>query len=463
MRDKFSGFYRPTQQEFDELWSEALFVLDANVLLNLYRYPRRARDELVEVLKQISDRLWVPHQAALEFQRNRPSVLADQKGRFGEVRKAIDDALSTLENNLGKLQLGKRHAVIDTDPMVQQVRSCVEGFRSELDELEAQQNEAHEDDALRTQIDGLLGQCVGDPPANQDVIDVISREGKGRYDRMIPPGYMDGQKGDGSEDFYSYGGIVYPAQYGDLILWKELLVKAKERGIGSVVFVTDDEKEDWWWIIKSQGKKKLGPRPELVDEIRRVADLKYFYMYNSEQFLKYSKDYLKSAVSEESIVQVREVAKASSLGKKGVTESQLLNEKNVLGVITRWISSTFPNVTMIQQTRGYPDLIVERSSVPTILGVEIKVVRDHRSIKIMIYNEVDRIAQFLEGPTPRDFLWVFVLGPDVPFTRMSELIVYAGNFLPERATIVVGRIVRTDEGDNEFVEYRRAPDTRLYQ
>ena len=37
MREKFPGYYRPTAEEFDELWRSALIVPDANVLLSLYR------------------------------------------------------------------------------------------------------------------------------------------------------------------------------------------------------------------------------------------------------------------------------------------------------------------------------------------------------------------------------------------------------------------------------------------
>ena len=37
-------------------------MIDANVLLNLYRYNESPRDDLLEVLQKVGDRLWVPHQ-----------------------------------------------------------------------------------------------------------------------------------------------------------------------------------------------------------------------------------------------------------------------------------------------------------------------------------------------------------------------------------------------------------------
>jgi len=47
------------------------------------------------------------------------------------------------------------------------------------------------------------------------------------------------------------------------------------------VLVTDDRKEDWWWI--SHGKT-VGPRRELVEEMRSVAGVP-FYMYRPESLL----------------------------------------------------------------------------------------------------------------------------------------------------------------------------------
>ena len=76
MKKIFPGYYRPSDDQVSEAWATGLFVLDANVLLNLYRYPKEARDNLIEVLNKVSDRIWIPNHAALEYQRNRPSVIA---------------------------------------------------------------------------------------------------------------------------------------------------------------------------------------------------------------------------------------------------------------------------------------------------------------------------------------------------------------------------------------------------
>ena len=77
MRDLFPGFYRPSEEEFHRVWHEGIFVLDTNVLLNLYRYPEEARNEFLNLMGNISNRLWIPNQVGLQFQQNRLSVIAE--------------------------------------------------------------------------------------------------------------------------------------------------------------------------------------------------------------------------------------------------------------------------------------------------------------------------------------------------------------------------------------------------
>ncbi len=89
MRENFIAYYRPTEQEFAELWEKCLFLLDSNVLLDLHRFPKRVVDDFYTVFVRLSDRLWIPHQVALEYQENRLRVIADQKEKFNEVRRIL--------------------------------------------------------------------------------------------------------------------------------------------------------------------------------------------------------------------------------------------------------------------------------------------------------------------------------------------------------------------------------------
>jgi hypothetical protein len=71
MRDLFPGYFTPTDAEFEKLWSECVFGFDANVLLGLYRSTPETQEIFFAVLEKIKDRIFLPHQAASEYLRNR--------------------------------------------------------------------------------------------------------------------------------------------------------------------------------------------------------------------------------------------------------------------------------------------------------------------------------------------------------------------------------------------------------
>ena len=87
MFKQYNYFY--TQEEYKDIWENALFVFDTNTLLNLYRYQEDTRDEFLKVLGIISDRIWIPYHVALEFQRNRLIVISEQKELFAKTKKAL--------------------------------------------------------------------------------------------------------------------------------------------------------------------------------------------------------------------------------------------------------------------------------------------------------------------------------------------------------------------------------------
>src|SRR5947207_8973140 len=78
--DGFEAFRTPTEEDYRRVLNEGLVVPDTNVLLNLYRYRKEARDDLLAILERLGKRLWVPHQVVAEFWRNRENVLRDPRG-----------------------------------------------------------------------------------------------------------------------------------------------------------------------------------------------------------------------------------------------------------------------------------------------------------------------------------------------------------------------------------------------
>lgn len=138
MKNIFNGYYPPSKNEFETLWRNAIFVFDTNVLLNLYRYQASTRDSLLSVIEKLSDRVWIPYHAGLEFQRNRLHVIAAQRKRYSEVKSIISKSISGLQNELDNLQLKKRHSHIDPEKLIVNINRVKDDFLSELDTLEKQ-------------------------------------------------------------------------------------------------------------------------------------------------------------------------------------------------------------------------------------------------------------------------------------------------------------------------------------
>lgn len=98
MRRMFHEHYRISRKDVDALWKEGLVVLDTNVLLNLYRYPEKGRAELLKVLHEFQQQLWLPNRVAFEYHQRRSSVIEGQYGEYSELTGSFERILEKLES-----------------------------------------------------------------------------------------------------------------------------------------------------------------------------------------------------------------------------------------------------------------------------------------------------------------------------------------------------------------------------
>ena len=133
--------------------------------------------------------------------------------------------------------------------------------------------------------------------------------GKKRFEQDIPPGYMDKDK----------QGI---RKYGDLILWFQVIDKAKETD-KSIILVTDDRKEDWW--TRHRGKT-IGPKAELIDEMISKANVS-FYLYQTDPFMENAKKFLNKQVKKKAIDEVREIRERDEERERFIKEATMVSTK----------------------------------------------------------------------------------------------------------------------------------------
>lgn len=286
MRDVFPGQFRPTSEGFERLWSSCIFAVDANVLLNLYRYSPDTRLELDRALESVKERVFIPHQAAKEFLKNRLNVTAGQADEYTKAAKIIAELSATLSNKKKHPFLPEEHLPTFAD----QIQILV----AELEKQKASLLNRLVNDEILNGIEAMFTGRTGQPLTDEQLQTLVS-EGEKRYANDVPPGYKDGKK-DGSGDPYR--------KFGDLIVWKQLMLKAKSDS-KPIVFITDDKKEDWWL---EQSGRTIGPRTELREEfIKEVSQ--DFWMYTVDKFIERTAHNRNTAVSHTVIAEIREVAK----------------------------------------------------------------------------------------------------------------------------------------------------------
>jgi hypothetical protein len=309
VKKEFPGYYKPTNEEYKKIWDTCDFVFDANVLLNLYRYTEGTRQALISILESVKDRIWIPHQAALEYHRNRIKVIKKQEDAYKNVKDILSSCFNKIKNDLEQVYKNGRHPLISCDDFLNKLTKYFEEYKSDIDKLEGKHPNLIFEDPIKNNLTGLFEGRVCDPLKTEEEQRII-KEGEGRYKKEIPPGYKDNHKES-------------PERYGDLILWFQIINHAKKRN-KPIIFITDDRKEDWWYRPYD---KTIGPRPELINEIVFMANIQ-FYMYSADPFMKRAGQYLDHKVNDQAIKEVENIRKYDE--KLTDVISQIAKEQEVL-------------------------------------------------------------------------------------------------------------------------------------
>ncbi len=231
---------------------------------------------------------------------------------------------------------------------------------------------------------------IGNSPESKQELSEIYKEGEERYKIKYPPGFKDKDKA--KEPPYLCNGMSFKKEYGDLILWKQILKEVQSQNLKHIIFVTDDDKEDWWRI--EQGKT-ISVRPELVEEICQ-AGASSFYMYTSERFLKFAKDYIEVTIKEESIRQVEDIAE---LNRESVVRNEIYAKyKEIERAVLKWIESQYPNDDTLVRD-GFRDTGVDILRLGreenNKIGYEVKYVHKRKILQIPLKTFLQQLVNNL--------------------------------------------------------------------
>lgn len=216
--------YRLSESEFNKLWDSCTFVLDTNVLFNIYRYSPKIRDQIITILEKISEDLWIPYQVALEYYDNRPGVISTEvknitviKDLIGSCqkpaiiindkdRKELKRKHTTASEILGYLENSFKDLGIAFDTGLKELN---ENFEKEMKSYPGRKELEDLNETVCSLFYGKVGK-----PYSIDELEEICDKGSKRYELMLPPGYEDKDKPGFKK-------------YGDLIAWFQIMDYAK--------------------------------------------------------------------------------------------------------------------------------------------------------------------------------------------------------------------------------------------
>jgi hypothetical protein len=256
----FSVQYRPLA----DIKKSCLVTLDTNVLLAPYGVGSESlkaiRDTYEALLRE--NRLFVSGHVAREFARRKDYMLA-------ELAKSISDqssrARALLEDNIEVLRGLPiyQEAVKNSKAISDSIQQCRKQIVEVIDTIRSWQSNDPVSALYRELFSGVVQDLDFDDTKKEELL----AEFNYRTENKIPPGYKDEGKKENAE--------------GDFLIWKTILKNGKDRK-SDMVFVTDEEKQDWW--IRAGGRPYF-PRPELLDEYRRMSDGHTFHILSFPQFL----------------------------------------------------------------------------------------------------------------------------------------------------------------------------------
>lgn len=304
MKSTFFGFYSINEDTLSNIWKSesTLFVFDTNCLLNLYRCEDQTRDDILNVMKEVASRSWLPFQVGFEYQRNRRTVIEESVSSLIKIQSELKDIY--IQNILAACKIKKHlyNSLSDEITNLQaEIKSPIDTYiENKISPRIASKKAIAEHDSIRGSIDLIFLDRVGAPPS-QERVNEINNIGIDRYQKKQPPGFEDEKKKSIS---YFYG-VEFQDKYGDLYLWKEIIEKASSEEIKNVIFVCDDQKEDWYFELSG---KTHGVLESLKTEICKEAKIDNFKLINQLTFLHEAKKYLDNInISDSSLKEVEEL------------------------------------------------------------------------------------------------------------------------------------------------------------
>lgn len=271
-------------EEENQLWQEAIIVLDTSAICGLYELTDHYRQIMVSILSCLKDRIWIPNQVRVEYLRNRTKSINNPKAEKYSMPSVINDKFVVEVRDLVKSWESNKyfHPFLDEDKLnlvKKEIEDANEHIRIVKETISEQYKLRQQEISDIVDADNLLefvNTLDTGTPLDFLHIKAIMQEGDFRFRNQIPPGYYD---------FGKEGGV---RKYGDLIIWKGIIDYARVNH-KDIIFISNDLKPDW---VYQEGEHKGKPLTELLAEFNEETNQKIWF-YSTITFIEQLKIHYK--------------------------------------------------------------------------------------------------------------------------------------------------------------------------
>ena len=235
-----------------------IVVLDANILLKVYRSSPDYAEFVLECLDSIKDYVCIPFNVYWEYEKHRKEEYGKKVKSIEKSVETCNQLISIIENKIkGQCDELSKNGYPNIDGLVDNLMEKVGELKNEFDSYFVEhQNLDFLNNWDEDRVLNLMNSFRKMPEPSASFIYKLCKEGEHRYKSQTPPGYKDSKK-DGV------------SKYGDLIIWAETYKYAALNN-KNIIFVTDDVKEDWWEKLDDG---RILFRKELVKEFSRKTKI----------------------------------------------------------------------------------------------------------------------------------------------------------------------------------------------
>lgn len=348
MRNAFSWYFKASSAEVKTIWEKGLLTLDANVLLDLYRYHESTRKSLLKCIERFKGRLWLSHQAAEEFFRNRAKVITSAVGGFKLALGEIEKLSTSVSHTVSQLEANRLIASDIPAKLEQTISEAISAAQKKISASDSAYPKFLDADPLLDKLLEMFDKAVG-PAFSEEESKKVKLEAEQRRKSGMPPGFLDDHK-DGDRP------------YGDFFLWRQILNHAKTES-KPVIFVTSERKEDWW---ERYSGRTIGPRLELVREAHEYSGQRVL-IYQTDRFLELATERAGGTIDAKAVQEIRAVddLRSSAGVVRSVTQSvKSCDSSTSFGVLLVEIAR--PAVLFTASGHFEPNL-----QAPPIIGVRL--------------------------------------------------------------------------------------------